>query len=91
MFISMKIVVLILFFYFSNCFLKNVDADAAKQLMAYLVKLQSNLSEVNGYVYSDIFKTISFVSAVIRSHVFTSITTFDLMMPIWSNCFDIFF
>jgi phosphoglucomutase len=30
--------------------LKNVDAGAAKELMAYLVKLQSSLAEVNEYV-----------------------------------------
>lgn len=30
-------------------FLKNVDAGAAKELMAYLVKLQSSLPEVNKY------------------------------------------
>ena len=30
--------------------LKNVDTGAAKELMAYLVKLQSSLSEVNQYV-----------------------------------------
>lgn len=35
-----------------NCFLKNVDAGAAKELMAYLVKLQSSLPEVNEYVSS---------------------------------------
>ncbi|XP_028206792.1 phosphoglucomutase, cytoplasmic-like [Glycine soja] len=29
---------------------QNVDAGAAKELMAYLVKLQSSLSEVNQYV-----------------------------------------
>lgn len=31
--------------------LKNVDAGAAKELMAHLVKLQSSLPEVNEYVH----------------------------------------
>lgn len=31
-------------------FLQNVDAGAAKELMAYLIKLQSSLSQVNQYV-----------------------------------------
>lgn len=30
-------------------FFKNVDAGAAKELMAHLVKLQSSLGEVNKY------------------------------------------
>ena len=30
--------------------LKNVDAGAAKELMVYLVNLQSDLAEVNKYV-----------------------------------------
>lgn len=34
-----------------NCLLKNVDAGAAKELMVYLVKLQSSLLEVNEYVH----------------------------------------
>lgn len=32
------------------CFVKNVDAGAAKDLMANLVKIQSSLSDVNKYV-----------------------------------------
>ncbi|KAF3432148.1 hypothetical protein FNV43_RR26887 [Rhamnella rubrinervis] len=36
--------------YYTRYDYENVDADAAKQLMAYLVKLQSNLSEVNEIV-----------------------------------------
>lgn len=35
---------------FSCYFLKNVDAAAAKELMASLVKLQSSIPEVNKYV-----------------------------------------
>ena len=38
--------------------MKNVDAGAAKDLMAYLVKLQSSLDEINTYVYIANFKTI---------------------------------
>lgn len=41
----------------ANCLLlflvKNVDAGAAKELMAHLVNLQSSLSEVNRYVTSE--------------------------------------
>lgn len=51
-----------------NYFLKNVDADAAKQLMAYLVKLQSSLTEVNEYVFC-YDKTFSILNAVIKFHV----------------------
>lgn len=36
--------------------LKNVDAVAAKELMAYLVKLQSDLTEVNKYASRATFK-----------------------------------
>lgn len=36
--------------------LKNVDAVAAKELMAYLVKLQSDLTEVNKYASHATFK-----------------------------------
>lgn len=39
------------FLFFFSVYVKNVDAGAAKELMAYLVKLQSNLDEVNKYVY----------------------------------------
>lgn len=34
-------------YFFFFLVLKNVDAGAAKELMAYLVKLQSTLAEVN--------------------------------------------
>lgn len=44
----------------SNYHLKNVDAGAAKELMAHLVKLQSSLPEVNEYVYSTNLKATSF-------------------------------
>ncbi|XP_014630174.3 phosphoglucomutase, cytoplasmic isoform X2 [Glycine max] len=36
--------------YYTQYDYENVDAGAAKELMAYLVKLQSSLSEVNQYV-----------------------------------------
>ncbi|XP_065637083.1 phosphoglucomutase, cytoplasmic, partial [Quercus suber] len=50
------------FYCFSVCFLKNVDAGAAKELMAYLVKLQSSLPEVNKIVKgtrSDVSKVVN--------------------------------
>lgn len=39
--------------------MKNVDAGAAKELMSYLVKLQSSLPDVNKYVLSFLSKKYS--------------------------------
>lgn len=42
-------------------FLKNVDGGAAKELMGYLVKLQSSLTEVNKYGFSQVYSPPLFV------------------------------
>lgn len=41
--------------------LQNVDANAAKDLMAHLVDLQSNLDDVNKYSFPPIFRILLFV------------------------------
>jgi enamine deaminase RidA (YjgF/YER057c/UK114 family) len=38
--------------------LKNVDAEAAKELMANLVKMQSSLTDVNKYVGYLLFNAV---------------------------------
>lgn len=68
--------------YFS---LKNVDAGAAKELMASLVKLQSSLSEVNQYVSYAALKLYSCIRYVNSSVLFLFVISQTLFL------FDIFF
>lgn len=48
-----------LFIYFAQ----NVDADAAKEFMKHLVDLQSNLPEVNKYVFNSDFRCVILFSS----------------------------
>lgn len=60
--------------------LKNVDAVAAKELMAYLVKLQSDLTEVNKYASRATFKICG------AKFSWCSVVAFLISLKIPSQC-----
>jgi hypothetical protein len=79
--------------------LKNVDAGAAKELMACLVKLQSSLTEVNEYVCLYTFKFSFFIklaflinpfkdrgTTVLLSAFYFALTYFKLPAKAHSAC-----
>lgn len=74
---------------FSFFFFKNVDAGAAKELMANLVKLQSSLAEVNGYafcVYSASWKWTSYLGYVRLAFVDVAVAVIGIDLDSWFKC-----
>ncbi len=59
---------------------QNVDADAAKKLMAYLVELQSTLPEVNKWVSSSPWTMLSCITT------FKIITLLTCGVQVWRRC-----